>query len=88
MAIQELAKSTIESKAKQALLFPPFRAINLEHIKAKVQETLGMIGKGNIFNEYTKHDISHINKMFELLHWLIPSESQNKMSPADYLMLT
>jgi molecular chaperone HtpG len=58
---------------------------NLLSIKRTVSHLLGAIGCANIFDEYTKHDISHINEMLRLLEWIVPDKAKPAMSPTDWL---
>jgi len=75
-----------EKRAQKAEELPAFSGIKLLHIKRQVDELLGLIGRDGIFDEYTKHDISHIDEMLEILDWLIPKETKDIMSPADWLI--
>jgi hypothetical protein len=75
-----------EKRAQKAEELPAFSGIKLLHIKRQVDELLGLIGRNGIFDEYTKHDISHIDEMLEILDWLIPKETKDIMSPADWLI--
>ena len=45
------------------------------------------IGRQNIFDEYTKHDITHVEGMLELLEWVIPDETKSKLTDADWLLI-
>ncbi|MEJ8804313.1 HD domain-containing protein [Pontibacter sp. H249] len=85
MSIELITKA--EQKAKQAENLEAFKSVNLAHIKSKVAQILGLIGKNGVFGEYTKHDISHINKVLKLLDWLIPEETANSMTSGDWLMI-
>jgi hypothetical protein len=75
-----------EQEAKKAEELEAFQDVKLKSIKAKVSEVLDLIGSGGIFDTYTKHDITHVNKMLDRLEWLIPEETQEEMTPADWLM--
>ncbi|UPL48521.1 HD domain-containing protein [Hymenobacter sublimis] len=76
-----------ELKAKEAINLPAFQGIDLNHIKSKVTQILSLIGRESIFNEYTKHDISHINSVLESLDWIIPKETADKMTDGEWLMI-
>jgi molecular chaperone HtpG len=76
-----------EKQAEKAQRFEGFSSINLLGIKKGVAQLLGLIGRDGIFDQYTVHNISHINKMLSLLDWLIPDETKSKMTPADWLMV-
>lgn len=77
-----------EKKAELAEQLKAFSGLKLLHVKNQVAKILGLIGRGDIFHEYTKHDISHINYMLNSLDWIIPLETQDIMTSADWLMLT
>lgn len=47
-----------------------------------------MIGKGGIFEEYTIHNITHIDEMLKIVEWLIPEKTKKSMTYAEWLMLT
>ncbi|WP_159523883.1 HD domain-containing protein [Sunxiuqinia indica] len=77
-----------ELKAEEAENLRSFSGLKLLHIKRQVASILAQIGKDGIFDEYTKHDISHIDYMLESLEWLIPEKTQEILTPTDWLMLT
>lgn len=74
-----------ERRAEQAEQLPAFSGIKLLHIKRQIAELLSLIGRSDIFDEYTRHDISHIDKMLSILEWLIPDDTKSIMSPSDWL---
>lgn len=76
-----------ERLAEQAESLPAFSGIKLLHIKRSVGEILGHIGHNGSFDEYTRHDISHIDAMLEMLDWLIPEATKTIMQPADWLTI-
>jgi hypothetical protein len=53
-----------EKLAEKAEELPAFSGIKLLHIKRQVAALLSLIGRDGIFDEYTKHDISHIDESF------------------------
>ena len=74
--------------ANQATDLPAFNGFSLIEVKKAVAEILDTIGKVNgIFATYTKHDISHVNSMLEILDWLIPPVTKEYMTTADWLMI-
>lgn len=75
-----------ELAAKKAENLPAFSGLSLIHIKRQVARILELIGREGIFDQYTVHDISHIDKMLGTLDWLIPDSTKKIMSPADWLM--
>ncbi len=78
--------SAPEVAAKKAEALPAFSGLNLLHIKRQVAQIIGLIGRDGIFDQYTVHDISHIDSLLESLNWLIPEPTKEIMSPADWLM--
>jgi len=76
-----------ERNAKKAEDLPAFGGLKLLNIKNHVASLLALIGRDGIFDQYTKHDISHINTMLSSLDWIIPAATKKTMSPADWLMV-
>ena len=79
--------SKAEKEAVKAEDLTAFRGIKLLHIKSQLSLILNQIGRVGIFDEYTKHDISHIDYMLSSLDWIIPEKTQNIMTSADWLMI-
>ena len=77
----------IEKKAEKAESFIGFSGIKLLHIKNSLKSMLEIIGKNEIFDQYTKHNITHINEMLRTAEWLIPEETKKNMTVLDNLML-
>lgn len=82
----EIPFTNAEKLAEKAENFPAFSGLKLAHVKKQLTALLELIGRDGIFDEYTRHDISHINKMLEMLDWTIPEDTKAIMSPADWLM--
>ena len=78
----------VELQAEKAESLSFCRGIKLLHIRDKVEEMLSFIGKGGIFEEYTKHNIDHIDEMLKIIEWIIPDETKKNMTAAEWLMLT
>lgn len=78
--------SRAERRAEEAQRYSAFTGINLHKIRASITELLSLIGRQGLFEEYTKHDISHIDKLLSMLDWIIPTSTQSAMSPADWLL--
>lgn len=76
-----------EFKAREAEPLAAFSGINLLHIKREIGHLLALIGREGLFDEYTKHDISHIDSMLAATDWLVPSETKEIMSAADWLFI-
>ena len=80
-------KTNGELLAQKATELSVFRSINLLGIKSDIEKMLGQIGRGGIFDEYTKHDITHIDNMLILLERLIPKQTKEIMKQADWLLI-
>lgn len=78
----------VEIEAEKAENLSFCRGLKLLHIRDQVEEILNSIGKGSIFEEYTVHNILHIDEMLKIVKWLIPDETKNNMTSAEWLMLT
>jgi molecular chaperone HtpG len=78
--------SFAESKAQEAQSLAAFGSLNLLSIRTAVSKLLAQIGRNGLFEQYTVHDISHINKMLKILEWLTPETTKRVMTPADWLM--
>ena len=77
-----------EIEAQKAETLSAFSGLNLLHIKRGVAELLSQIGGQGIFDEYTKHDISHIDATLAMLNaWIIPDGTQEVMTTADWLLV-
>src|SRR4051794_18500625 len=76
-----------EQRARKAQDLPAFADVNLLGIKGKVAEIVGLIGREKLFDEYTLHDVSHLNEMLSMLSWLIPPDTRDRMSPADWMLV-
>ncbi|HEV2882014.1 MAG TPA: ATP-binding protein [Pyrinomonadaceae bacterium] len=86
MMIENL-KTDAEKLAARAEELPAFSGIKLLNVKRNLAHILELIGRELIFSEYTRHDISHIDRMLMMLDWLIPASTKPVMTPADWLML-
>lgn len=80
--------SNAELMAEKAESLKAFSGLKLLHIKKNVASILNLIGRDGIFDEYTKHDISHIDYMLNSLDEIIPKNTQQLLTPADWLMIT
>lgn len=85
--ISEDLISSAELNAVAAEELPAFSGFKLTHVKREVTRLLSLIGRDGIFDEYTPHDISHINSILKSLDWIIPKKTQNDLSPADWLLI-
>ncbi|MCD6019084.1 MAG: Chaperone protein HtpG [Bacteroidetes bacterium] len=80
--------SKAEMLAEKAENLKAFSGLKLSYVKKQVALILGQIGRDGIFDEYTKHDISHIDYMLDSLDWIIPDETKLLMTHSDWLMIT
>jgi molecular chaperone HtpG len=80
--------SNAEKRAEKAENLQAFSGLKLLHVKKQVASILNQIGKDGIFDEYTKHDISHIDYMLKSLDMIIPQDTQDKLTPSEWLMMT
>lgn len=82
-------RSNAEKLADQARELPNFKDFPLPGVKEHVAQILDMIGRvEGIFSTYTKHDISHIDTMLDMLDWLVPPSTKEIMSPVEWLLIT
>src|SRR5687767_9664489 len=79
--------SFAEMQALKAETLPAFSPVKILHIKRSVAEILRLFGTSGIFEQYTRHDISHLDAMLASLTWLVPDESKEHMQAADWLLL-
>ena len=80
-------ESSAETNARVAEDLTAFAGIKLLNVKNHVASLLALIGRDGIFDQYTRHDISHINAMLLSLDWIIPESTKSIMSPGDWLMI-
>jgi hypothetical protein len=77
-----------EIRAQKASELPGFNNFSLIGVKEKVANILDLIGSiDGIFSTYTIHNIRHVDAMLNMLDWLIPPSTQEKMTPLDWLMI-
>lgn len=80
-------KTNAELKANAACKLDAFSSINLLSIKKSIAEMLSLIGRNDIFDQYTRHDISHVNMMLSSLDFIIPKDTAEKLTGADWLLI-
>src|SRR5580698_4400749 len=78
--------SRAENNAYKAHTLTAFSNFNLIGIRTKLEELLAQIGRSNIFSQYTKHDISHIDRLLDMLDWVIPKDTIKQMTPTDWML--
>lgn len=89
--VQKMAtelKTLVEQRAEKAENLSFGMGIKLLHIRNSVEELLSFIGRGGLFEEYTLHNISHIDEMLKIIEWLIPEKTKEIMTSSEWLMLT
>ncbi|MFI9826336.1 ATP-binding protein [Streptomyces sp. NPDC051913] len=79
--------SLAENYANAACDLPAFGGISLTQTRREMEELLGRIGSYGFFDEYTKHDITHIEAMLGKLDWLVTARTCEAMTPADWLLI-
>ena len=80
-------KKKPEEKVQPQKADAPRKENTKKDIKKQVEKLLSHIGDYGFFIEYTKHDISHIEEMLKIVEWLIPGQTQDVMTPAEWMML-
>lgn len=83
----ETLKSIAEKNALSALGIDAFQGFDLSNAKSVLTQMLNHIGRNDMFSEYTKHDISHVDGMLALLDDIIVEKARAAMTPTDWLML-
>jgi hypothetical protein len=86
--MNDTLKNYVEIEAEKAESLSFCRGLKLLHVRDQVEEILAHIGKVGLFEEYTVHNISHIDEMLGIIEWLIPDDTKKVMTSAEWLMLT
>lgn len=86
--MNEKFENYVEIEAEKAENLSFCRGLKLLHVRDQVEEILSQIGKCGFFEEYTIHNIHHIDEMLRIIEWLIPDCTKKKMTSAEWLMLT
>lgn len=76
-----------ELKAEKAEKLEMFSGVKLLHIRNQVESILSCIGKNGLFEQYTKHDMSHVDAMLHMLNWIIPQKTQDAMTSTEWMLL-
>ncbi|MFE4622511.1 MULTISPECIES: HD domain-containing protein [Streptomyces] len=79
--------SCAEQSASDACHLAAFGGFSLTQTRRELEELLGRIGRFGFFDEYTKHDITHIDAMLIKLDWLVTPQTREAMTPADWLLV-
>ena len=85
--MEDALHTFVEKKAAEAENLGAFQGIKLIYIRNQVEKMLALIGQDGFFDQYTRHDISHIDGMLKIIEWIIPDNTKEHMSKADWLML-
>lgn len=80
--------SFVEKQAEKAENLSFCRGMKLLHVREQIEEILSHIGKMGLFEEYTIHDIRHIDEMLNIVEWIIPEKTKQRMTHAEWLMIT
>ena len=75
-----------ERMAEKAEQFEFCKGLKLLYVREQVEKLLASIGRNAIFEEYSLHDISHVDAMLKITDWLIPDSTKKVMTPAEWLM--
>ncbi|MER8976861.1 MULTISPECIES: ATP-binding protein [unclassified Mesorhizobium] len=75
-----------ELRAEEATKLPAF-PVNIHQIRSAVQKILSEWKSLGFFHQYTDHSFSHVVDMLKTVDWVIPDETKNHMTPADWLMI-
>ncbi|MFI6079293.1 ATP-binding protein [Actinoplanes sp. NPDC051343] len=76
-----------ELRAQKAQEFEAFGGLNLRHIKSQIYELLRHIGENGIFETYTRHDSAHIEAMLAMADWIVPEDTTEQLTSADWLLI-
>lgn len=79
--------SKAEQQANKCASLSAFAGLSVPSVRSDLTQLLQLIRANSMFEEYTKHDISHIDRMLSILDWLVPDETQKIMTPADWLLI-
>lgn len=76
-----------EKRALDALRLSSFKGLDLIHVKESLSDMLEHLTDQGMFDQYTKHDISHVNGMLKLVDDIIPAKVVDVLTPTDWLMI-
>jgi molecular chaperone HtpG len=76
----------LERRALPAVGFPAF-PINLKQIRDKVYLLLKEVGRYGFFDEFTDHSFDHVHGMLTTAEWIIPDETKDRLTCADWLFI-
>jgi len=86
--VESTFNTAAEQKAAQAQNYAAFSALSLTYVRSEVAEALSQFGKFGLLEEYTKHDMSHIDSMLKMYDWIVPESVAKRMTAADWLLIT
>nr|WP_229363713.1 ATP-binding protein [Sphingomonas sp. PL-96] len=84
--MSDIPLTAIEERAREATRLAAF-PVNLDHVRDQVEVLLNDVRSAGFFYEYTDHSFSHVIDMLKMAEWLIPDETQDAMSKADWILL-
>jgi molecular chaperone HtpG len=82
----EKMQSRSEQHAVLAEDLDCFSGLKLMHVRKAIGQALFTFGRNGLFDQYTKHDISHIDRLLGIASWLIPESTWERLSPTDSLL--
>lgn len=65
--MNEKLENYVEIEAEKAENLSFCRGLKLLHVRDQIEEILSQIGKCGIFEEYTVHNITHIDEMLHII---------------------
>lgn len=63
-----------------------FSRFSLLGVKEELEILLAQFGRDGIFREYTKHDLSHIDTLLQMLEWIVVPEAARAMTSVDWML--
>jgi len=78
--------SNAEKLAAQSQELQSFSRFNLVGVKQGLEVFLNQFGRDGIFHEYTKHDLSHIDTLLQMLDWVVVPGSAKAMTSVDWML--
>ena len=79
--------SEAEKRAEKAENLKAFSGFKLLDVKNQIAKILALIGHDDIFDDYSKYELFHIDCKLESLEWLVPVETRSFLTSSDWLMM-
>ena len=67
-----------EQRTQGAEQLVPFSAFKLLHVKHQLSIMLSLIEREKLFDQYTRHDITHINELLQMVDWVVPKSTRGQ----------